>query len=372
MGTSVVKPLGSSKRERIEGWPGYVHRQKNGKPLFIIEKQVGGRRFHVSTRANNITAAMEQLARFQANPEAYEPSGSTGRPVRFTAELLRDFRAWQRTAKRVSPKHARDVAKYLADWGDDIGNRDVRALSPSDLREMVGRRASKAHRIAAIKVFFGWLRLERGLIRSHQDATLDLKVPQSTPEKHRRRKVLDFAAVQAAMEYLGADAKACVTLLCATGWHRTELDRFARSGELHIEGRKAVAVTPHKSGELARTPLEHKAHVEAAKHLRARGCVPVRLWRELHAASKAAKLLREKWLSPGVFRHSVATWAVEDGASLEEVSRFLGHKDPRTTRRFYVDLRAPVDSIPVRVPHASRSSSSRKERISSRTSGRRS
>jgi site-specific recombinase XerD len=360
------------KRETIDGWPGYVHRQRNGKPVFIIEKMVGGRRFHVSTRANTVTAATEQLARFQANPEAYSPGGNDGRPVRMTAALVLEFRRWQREQKRVSVKHARDVQKYLADWMEDIGNRDVRALRAAELREMVGRRTAQAHRIAALKVFVGWLRLERGLVRHHQDATLDLRVPQSTPEKHRRRKVLDFAAVEAIISYLGDDARACVTLLCATGWHRTELDRFARAGELQPrELGVMVAVTPHKSGDIDRKGLSGEA-LAAAKHLRERGCVPQRLWRELHAASAAAGLPREKWVTPGVFRHSVATWAVEDGASIEQVSKFLGHKDPRTTRRFYVDMREPVAAVPTRLPHLAPRKSSRTKRASSTASGTRS
>lgn len=361
-----------TKRERVPGWPGYIHRQANGRPLFIIEKCIGGRRFHVSTRADNITAALKQLERFQSNPEAYAPSGDVGRPVRMTADLVLDFRRWQRDVKRVSPRHAFYVAKYLADWCADIGNRDLRALEPHELRELAGRHTARAHRIAAIKVFFSWLRYERGLLRKHQDATQDLKVPQSSPEKHRRRKVLDVSAVEAILPHLKGPSRACVVMLAATGWHVTELDRFARAGELHeVEG-GAVAVTPHKSGDLHRTSLKHAAHVEAARQVRANGCIPSRLWKEVRAANIAARLSRERWVTPGVFRHSVATWAIEDGASIEEVARFLGHKDPRTTAKFYVDMRRPTGSIPLRVLHAPPSSAPRKRSASSRASGKRS
>lgn len=327
--------------------------------MFVIEKMVGGKRFHVSTRATNITAATEQLARFQANPEAYRPGGDIGRPVRMTAALVLDFCAWQRDVRRVSQAYVRDLRKYLADWLEDIGERDLRALESSRLRELVGRRTSRAHRIAALKVFFGWLRLERGLVKHHQDATLDLRVPQSTPEKYTRRKVLDFAAVEAIMPHLTDFGRACVTMFCATGWHRNELDRFARVGELVDRGDGTfTAVTSHKSGDVHRTHLQQPEHVEAARVLLERGLVPTKLWREFHAASAKAGLPREKWVTPGVFRHSVATWAVEDGASLEQVSKFLGHKDPRTTARFYVDMREPIAAVPVRVPHLAPRSSS--------------
>ena len=42
--------------------------------------------------------------------------------------------------------------------------------------------------------------------------------------------------------------------------------------------------------------------------------------------------------SPGQYRHSVATWAVEAGADPAAVAAFLGHKSPATTKRFYATL----------------------------------
>ena len=49
--------------------------------------------------------------------------------------------------------------------------------------------------------------------------------------------------------------------------------------------------------------------------------------------------------SPGQFRHSVATWAFEQGADPAAVSAFLGHKSPATTKKFYATL-ATVPKIP--------------------------
>jgi integrase len=42
--------------------------------------------------------------------------------------------------------------------------------------------------------------------------------------------------------------------------------------------------------------------------------------------------------TPGRFRHSVATWAIQAGAHPAAVSAFLGHKSPATTKRFYATL----------------------------------
>ena len=58
--------------------------------------------------------------------------------------------------------------------------------------------------------------------------------------------------------------------------------------------------------------------------------------------------------TPGRFRHSVATCAIEKGADPALVAAFLNHKSPSTTRRFYA-THARI-SIPTRTPSWSKSS----------------
>jgi site-specific recombinase XerD len=50
--------------------------------------------------------------------------------------------------------------------------------------------------------------------------------------------------------------------------------------------------------------------------------------------AKAAEIPSWRSLSPHSFRHTAATAALNDGASLRDVQDFLGHADPRTTRRY--------------------------------------
>ncbi|WP_395831273.1 tyrosine-type recombinase/integrase [Archangium violaceum] len=49
--------------------------------------------------------------------------------------------------------------------------------------------------------------------------------------------------------------------------------------------------------------------------------------------------------TPGRFRHSVATWAIEKGAAPASVAAFLNHKSPATTRRFYA-----THAVPAKIP----------------------
>ncbi|WP_433732588.1 tyrosine-type recombinase/integrase (plasmid) [Actinoplanes sp. CA-051413] len=50
--------------------------------------------------------------------------------------------------------------------------------------------------------------------------------------------------------------------------------------------------------------------------------------------ARAAGLPAAEQVSPHSLRHSAATAALDDGAPLRDVQDFLGHADPRTTRRY--------------------------------------
>ncbi|WNG41678.1 site-specific integrase [Archangium violaceum] len=50
-------------------------------------------------------------------------------------------------------------------------------------------------------------------------------------------------------------------------------------------------------------------------------------------------------MRPGRFRHSVATWAIEKGATPASVAAFLNHKSLAITRRFYA-----THAVPTKVP----------------------
>lgn len=328
---------------------GYVHQGADGAPTFIIERRVAKHRFHVSTKCHTERAALRQLERFEADPFGYQAGGDDGtEPLHMTTQLVADFAAFQ--LKTCTAKYVGDTGRYLADWQEDLAGRDLRRLTMRDsLRPALDKRPScYAHRIAAIKAFFAWLRKERGLLTSAQDATLDLTVPQARPEKWKRRKAVPWQHVEAALASLTGADRDCLLLLTATGWHTTELARFCRGGEV-VEAKAgqvlATLLVRHKGGEMTRTPLTHQQHLDAAKRLRAGGVLPRKLNQKVKAACDAAKVTR---FTLGVMRHSVATWAAEAGATIEGIAAFLGHKDPRTTRRIYVDLAVPTNVIPLK------------------------
>lgn len=359
------------KRGRGKRWAGgYIRHEADGSAVFIIERQVGGQRFHVSTRCHDEKAATAQLARFEANPAGYNPAGEAPEAgLLLTVELIDEFHVWH-LASGTTRKHARSAARMLGQWMVAFGSRDLRRLELPELKAALARwSTSRQHRIIALKVFFKWLRQEKGLLRHAQDPTLDLPVPQGSPEKHRRRKATDWNLVREAFPYLSPRMQDVLQFFSATGWHVSEVERFVRNPQAHIDTPGVevsgpggvvlgVLVNWHKTKKWTRTSIVHQAHLDAIRRLKDAGTLPRKMNEQVRAAVEKADAKRREFdptwkdrepFTVGVMRHSVATWGVELGATAEEAAAHLDHADKRTTERFYLDLRVPKPAIPTRV-----------------------
>jgi integrase len=327
------------------GWEGgYVRRDKKGRDVFVIERWVSGRKFHVSTRCHSHRPAIKQLERFEADPESYRPDGDE--VVQITDELLEGFLDHLVKQRETSGKYAREMVRHLADWAVDLKGKNLRKLELADIRDPLSRRTNQQHRVIAIKGFCRWLRQDKGLLRTAEDITLEVSVPQATPEKRKRKKVVELERIRGALAQLKGPPRDFVLVLTATGMHITELERFCRrQGDSDlVEGNPVVLITPHKSGEKTRIPLGIPEVCDAARRLRAAGEAPSRMHKRLKDACIAAEV---KPFTMGLMRHTVGTYAVNGGSSVEVVAKFLGHQDPKTTRRFYLDLEKPTEAVPV-------------------------
>lgn len=352
-------------RETIEGWPGYVHRQKDGRPLFIIEKQVtvpdgkGGtvrHRFHVSTRAHSLKPALEQLKRFEGDPFAYNPVGGDLRaPLMLTTDMATSLHDWQ-IANGRSAKYAREVFTWLKRWGKALRGLNLRRLNIARDVLPVLDEAGGARRplMAALKTLFSWLRTERHELTSAEDPTRDLRLPKTTAAKHRERQVVDIGRVRKASKHLDGAYLDALLFQMGTAAHITELERFIRDARSQLvvlprakrlaDGSKCLAVVMlwHKTKKWHRIPLTQRQTVEAAQRLRARGSVPKDLNGHLYAACDRAGVPQFSYK----LRHSVLTWGRKRGASREAAAEFAGHES-MSTQEVYVDLDLPPSAIPV-------------------------
>jgi integrase len=328
-------------------WPGgRIWTSADGTTTYVIRRKVAGRPYEVSTRCTSLRAAMAQLARFEADPEGYDPSGGQGERLLLDVDRAKAFLLWSLNEKGNSADWVRQQKRYLAWWMERLGGMDLRRVTLRQhilpaLDGVTGRR----HRIEVIKAFYSWMRKERALLTAAQDPTYGaLAVPQLRPEQWRRPKAFPRSSHESVVRHLAGPWPDLLVVLAGTGWHVTEVNRFARAGivaELpssasRAHGAAAVLVCPRrKSGEEQRTPVSSDV-ADAARRVRKRGGFSVvRLYKAVTAACLAAEV---EPYSPGQYRHSVATWAIEQGADPAAVAAFLGHKSPSTTRRFYATL----------------------------------
>ncbi len=342
---------GVTPRDRAEweGLGGRIRFDAKGRSVYVIRRQIDGRRFEVSTRCHTLSAALRQLSRFEAEPAAYRAGGDHLPAVYLDEDLVRDFLAWSK-AKGNTARWRGQQRLYLAWWAEKLRGVDLRGadLGGTILPALRGAPA-RPQRIAVLKVLYTWLRRERRAISAAEDPTLDaLSVPQSKPEQLRRVKAVPREHVALAIEHLGSDRwRNLLRVLAGTGMHVSELERFAASGSTEplprdgrAEGAEGAVVIPStKAGEPLRVAVSREVLTAAEAVLEAGPFDRQKLAKSLKAACLAAKIPP---FTAGRMRHAVATWAVNAGANVAAVSTFLGHKSPRTTRRFYATLATPA------------------------------
>jgi integrase len=342
---------GQKKRAPRRRWlGGYVSRGKRG-PAYVIERVFHGEKFHISTKCRTERAALDELARFEADPFNYRPQAGASGMVMLTDELILAFREWMTTRREPAPagrEWAYNCARLLFDWMEDFGGKDLRRLSVSrDIEPALDeRKTSRMHRVEALKSFCTWLRRTERLKRA-EDPTLDLPVPKSTASK--REKVVEPERVRAVLPHLEQEPRDVLLLQSGTALHVSEVRRFAESGELlegEIAGYVGRLVMRHKRGTSHVVGLLFPELLDAARRIKARGRIPRNdeLAKAMKAACAAAGVTQFR---NGNIRNSVLTWAHALGADMQRLADFAGHRSKSTTADFYVRSATPPAALPL-------------------------
>lgn len=317
---------------------GWIHVDAKGRKTYIIRKRLGGKQYEVSTKASTERRAYEQLAIFEADPANYRPGGSGRGAVLLRAELAAQFLAWSRDEKHNSPRHVQNQHAAMVWWIERLGAVDLSRLAPSTVVAALDTaKRARTGKIATIKTFYSWLRRVRHALQN--DPTETLSVPQARPEQWRKDKVIPVEHYRAVRAHLADPWLAAVDVLAGTGWHVSEMMRFATGGR--VDG-NVLTCPQTKGGAPLRTQVSD-AVADAAGRLLGTVVDYFDFRDALIAASTAAGLA--EYVHPGRFRHSVATWAINAGADPAAVAAFLGHKSSATTRRFYA-----THAVPPKVP----------------------
>jgi hypothetical protein len=348
--------LSDQDRSAWEQRGGRVRIDSKGRPVFIIRKQVDGRRYEVSTKKHSLAAALAEWDKFERNPDRYGADG----PVYLSNDLAADFLVWSLNEKGNTVPWVKAQKSALKWWGERLAGVNLRkATARAHFEPALEGVPGRRHKIEVIKAFYGWMVKRKHLIDPHEDPTFRvLAVPQAKPAQWDKSKVIPVEHYLLVRDALTSPWREVLIVLAGTGWHVTEVVRFAEGGSIepvpksmkNDGGAVAVLVCPrHKSGDVHRTAVS-KPVLEAAVRLRERGHFSRdRLEKVIRATCRAVKCpdgtVGIPIFLPAWFRHTTATLAYEAGADLGEVSKFLGHKSTRTTSAFYA-VRATAPKVP--------------------------
>ena len=284
------------------------------------------------------------------------------------ALYLEHLRVERRLAEHTLDSYARDLGMLAAFAA--AAERPVEALDRHALEAFVRQRMSAglsprsvARAVAAIRGYYKFLVLERGLDRSPAD---DWQPPRAWPALPKFLSLEDVDTLIAQPDVstpLGLRDRAMIELLYATGMRVSELVGV-RMADLHLDEHYLTCIGKGNKerlipiGEQATewvntyvrtgrtTLLERRAGRTSPRlFLNARGgsLSRVGFWKILKGHGRRANLPRG--LSPHVLRHSFATHLLDRGADLRAIQMMLGHTDLSTTQIYTHVLEARLRTI---------------------------
>lgn len=283
----------------------------------------------------------------------------------------------------------RDGWRSFAAWAAKNGRAAIADLAPTDVARWVdslrgvsdGTVQTYSHGVLAVCRFLadrGALPVEIAVLRMHLRDALPRAHASRAPDVPDLRRLVRFYDAELPVGEPGSRRErerlnglrnaALLHLLFSTGARISELlaltvtdvrgDTGAIAPRVFVTGkgerRRAVFVRPHAQQSLGRYLAARRVVFPAARPLiishgpRGAGESLNRIsaWRVVTGAaleladtlddegrSSEARALREA--TPHTFRHFVATWLLNEGAQLSEVSVLLGHANTRITEQYY-------------------------------------
>lgn len=357
-------------------WPGHGYiRKVGGRQTYVINRKIGGVKFERSTGRADLKAAMAEYVRFEQDPHGYAPlppkvdAPDGPHPVYLDGVLIENFLTYSVKHCRNSKEWFFKKRYYLTWWAEELRDVDLRTI---DLKRHVypalKQKSAQAHRIAVLKHFFSFLHDARdgaGVLEANEARCIDLDLHVDAKDRKPRQQTqprwFPYENYQLARPHLLPWMQDACDVLAATGWHYSELRLFVRKenaagaiedppgataypgtgftvdgGKQKTPEKTQVLVTRHKGGQIHKTRVS-LALADIARRLQERGNIdPNRLHNRLAEICETHEI--KPAVTPGAFRHSVATWLYNSGVALAAISTFLGHASPITTKRFYAAL----------------------------------
>jgi integrase len=349
---------------------GYIRYDEKGRATYYIYRMVQGHQYEVSTRAHTAYAAHDHLKRFEGDPANYAPNRKASKdPIYLTPALVQNYLDFcaqpQGDRPPNTPEWRRKKKAELKWWTAKLVDERKRPLDlrcvtradhldpalDGDHERKLPAAKGRGHKIRVLKHLFAWLR-ETKRITAAEDPTFgSLKTPQArSAQKKGKKKVVARESIERVIDFITDPYSDALIVQASTGWHTTEVLRFARDGEIRDipewakqPGAVAILVCPkHKRGDEHKTKVGKRAQ-EAAQRLLDHGPFS-REWYD-RAIRSACKTLGIPPFTGANMRHTNATFAVDQSGDIKKVSEFLGHTSERTTKEFYA-THAVVPKVP--------------------------
>lgn len=227
-----------------------------------------------------------------------------------------------------------NFAKHVKKATVQITTSDIRKYLASNDKWMV---STVDNKLSVIKTFFGWLVKEEMLLRN---PTLKIKPPKKPKRLPKALSIEELEVVRESCETLRE--RALVEVLYSTGCRLSEVmnmkisDVNIQEMSLRVIGKgdkERIVFLTFKS--LYHLKKYLKSRKDECEYLFVTDRRPARqmanrtIERIIDKIQSRAKV--SKKLTPHVFRHTIATLMMENGADLADVQQILGHERPETT-----------------------------------------
>lgn len=228
-----------------------------------------------------------------------------------------------------------------------VGKPTVR-ITTADIRHYLAgiegvMASTQGKKLSVIKSFFSWLVDEEIILRNPAARIKQVKQPKRLP---KALSAIELEVLREACDSFRE--RALIEVMYSTGCRLSEVSRMKRkdidwsNGSIKVIGKgdkeRVVYLNPKATYHLERYLEECLENENKCEYLFSTERRPYRQMKNKtiqDAVDKiAARTDIEKNVTPHVFRHTMATLAMENGIELGDLQQLLGHSNPGTTLRY--------------------------------------
>ena len=263
--------------------------------------------------------------------------------VQLLGEYLESIEIEKGLSKNSIEAYGRDIESFI----EFIENKNPDEITRVDLYDFIKLLRSKNYapssvtrKIASIKGWFRWLKINEKIKNDPSVALESPKIPQKLP------KVMSISEINKIFSsQLNCTEQAIFELLYGCGLRVSELTNLEIK---NIDLNSKLLRCFGKGSKERIIPIGEKAKIAIQKYLELRNLYPNSDSKKLFINKKGKNISRQevyllsqkvgeiidKHISPHVFRHSFATHLLENGADLRVVQELLGHSSVSTTQLY--------------------------------------